>query len=302
MVSLLSGIAYREHGWFIAIRNSRCTLTDLRPENILLDRNRLKLSDFDCTAEIGTNYEAYMAPYGRILNSNGTDQGECGAFGFLSPRPEHFALGSFFYFINYGFEVHGDRCLTEDPYERGPKVVDLLQNYLGVDVLLRDGVYYLSQMSYLEKAFKHFGYQDLKPSTTPHNQKVVLKPRTDGNASPEEIKGYQESVGVLIWLSITVRFDIAFDVIQVSRFCQNPDSTHHTAVQHIYRYLRGYPDLAALFRLGPSVTPVPEDTESQLLYGYCDASWAGPHDADGRSTTGYVFKLAGGPISCSSKR
>ncbi|CEL11367.1 Putative Protein kinase [Aspergillus calidoustus] len=27
---------------------------DLRPENILLDRNRLKLSDFDCTAEIGS--------------------------------------------------------------------------------------------------------------------------------------------------------------------------------------------------------------------------------------------------------
>lgn len=46
---------------------------DLRPENILLDRNRLKLSDFDCTAEIGTNYEACMAPYGRILNSNETD-------------------------------------------------------------------------------------------------------------------------------------------------------------------------------------------------------------------------------------
>lgn len=75
---------------------------DLRPENILLDRNRQKLSDFDCTAEIGTNYEACMAPYGRILNSNETDQGECGTFGFLSPRTEQFALGSLFYFINYG--------------------------------------------------------------------------------------------------------------------------------------------------------------------------------------------------------
>ncbi|KAJ5369313.1 uncharacterized protein N7496_009073 [Penicillium cataractarum] len=101
---------------------------DLRPENILLDRNRLKLSDFDCAAEIGTNYEACMAPYGRILNSNDVDQGECGTFGFLSPRTEQFALGSLFYLINYGFEVYGDRCLTEDPYEHGPKVVDLLQN------------------------------------------------------------------------------------------------------------------------------------------------------------------------------
>ncbi|KKK22203.1 hypothetical protein ARAM_003252 [Aspergillus rambellii] len=101
---------------------------DLRPENILLDRNRLKLSDFDCTGEIGTNYEACMAPYGRILNSSEKDQGESGTFGFLSPRTEQFALGSLYYFINYGFEVYGDRCLTEDPYEHGPKVVDLLQN------------------------------------------------------------------------------------------------------------------------------------------------------------------------------
>ncbi|KAJ5458121.1 hypothetical protein N7475_009509 [Penicillium sp. IBT 31633x] len=101
---------------------------DLRPENILLDRNRLKLSDFDSTAAVGTNYEACMAPYGRILNSNEADQGERGTFGFLSPRTEQFAIGSLFYFMNYGFEVYGDRCLTEDPYDHGPKVVDLLQN------------------------------------------------------------------------------------------------------------------------------------------------------------------------------
>ncbi|KAK9848713.1 hypothetical protein MYU51_015469 [Penicillium brevicompactum] len=101
---------------------------DLRPENVLLDRNRLKLSDFDCTAKVGTNYEACMAPYGRILNKNEPDQGECGTFGFLGPRTEQFSLGSLFYFMNYGFEVYGDRCLTEDPYDHGPKVVDLLQN------------------------------------------------------------------------------------------------------------------------------------------------------------------------------
>jgi len=101
---------------------------DLRPENILLDRNRLKLSDFDCTAEIGTDFEACQAPYGRILNSNETNEGECGTSGFLGPRTEQFALGSLYYLINYGFEVYGDRCLTEDPKEHGPMVVELLQN------------------------------------------------------------------------------------------------------------------------------------------------------------------------------
>lgn len=101
---------------------------DLRPENILLDRNRLKLSDFDSTAEIGSDFEACMALYGRLLNSNEQDQGRRGTSGFLGPRTEQFALGSLYYLINYGFEVYGDRCLTEDPKEHGPKVVDLFQN------------------------------------------------------------------------------------------------------------------------------------------------------------------------------
>ncbi|KAJ5823310.1 hypothetical protein N7447_005650 [Penicillium robsamsonii] len=43
---------------------------DLRPGNILLYRDQLKLSDLDCTAVIGMDFEDYMAPYGRILNSN----------------------------------------------------------------------------------------------------------------------------------------------------------------------------------------------------------------------------------------
>lgn len=101
---------------------------DLRPENVLLDRDQLKLSDFDCAAKIGTKYEACMAPYGRILNNDESDQGESGTFGFLGARTEQFSLGSLFYLMNYGFEVYGDRCLTEYPYDHGPEVVDLLQN------------------------------------------------------------------------------------------------------------------------------------------------------------------------------
>ncbi|KAL3459024.1 kinase-like domain-containing protein [Aspergillus heterothallicus] len=77
---------------------------DLSPENIFLDRNRLKPSDFDCTAEIGSDFEACLAPYGRILNSNEPDQGRRGSSGFLDQR------------------------LTADPKEHGRKVVELLQN------------------------------------------------------------------------------------------------------------------------------------------------------------------------------
>ncbi|KAK2741402.1 hypothetical protein FQN55_008318 [Onygenales sp. PD_40] len=102
---------------------------DLRPDNILIDGDRLKLSDFDCTARFGTEFEACIPPYGRVLNNSESDQGPCGGAGSLGARTEQFALGSLYYLINYGFEVYGDRCLTPDnPKEHGPKVVKLLQN------------------------------------------------------------------------------------------------------------------------------------------------------------------------------
>ncbi|EEP79066.1 predicted protein [Uncinocarpus reesii 1704] len=103
---------------------------DLRPENVLLDRNRLKLSDFDSTAEIGSEFEACIAPYGRLLCSEGGAYQ--GTAGFLGPRTEQFALGSLFYLINYGFEVYGDQCFGDDPSgkEHGPVVLDLLQKMI----------------------------------------------------------------------------------------------------------------------------------------------------------------------------
>ncbi|KAE8378969.1 hypothetical protein BDV26DRAFT_280616 [Aspergillus bertholletiae] len=73
---------------------------DLRPENILLDGDRLKLSDFDCAEEIGTEFEACVASYERLLNSNEAGQGRRGTSGLLGPRKD----------------------------EHGPKVVDMLQN------------------------------------------------------------------------------------------------------------------------------------------------------------------------------
>lgn len=103
---------------------------DLRPENVLLDRNRLKLADFDCTATVGSEFEACIAPWGRVLGSEaGARSGQAGELG---PRTEQFALGSLYYLINYGFEVYDDCLFGDDPTgkEHGPVVVDLLQKMI----------------------------------------------------------------------------------------------------------------------------------------------------------------------------
>ncbi|KAJ5338287.1 hypothetical protein N7452_005015 [Penicillium brevicompactum] len=102
--------------------------SDLRPENVLLDRNQLKLCDFDYAGSIGTELEVITEPYGRYLNSTEVDQGEPGTPGLRGARTEQFALGSMFYFINHGFEVYGERWLTENHSKHNIAVNDRLKH------------------------------------------------------------------------------------------------------------------------------------------------------------------------------
>ena len=99
---------------------------DLRPENVLLnDQFHLKIADFDCTDVIGSEFEACIPPYGRLLGSEaGSDEGSAGKLG---SRTEQFALGSIFYFINYGLEVYEDQNFGLD---HGPMIVERLQRQI----------------------------------------------------------------------------------------------------------------------------------------------------------------------------
>jgi serine/threonine protein kinase len=96
---------------------------DLKPENVLVGKqDRVKIGDFDCTNFIGSEFEACIPPYGRLLGSEaGSKEGTAGKLG---ARTEQFALGSLFYYINYGVEVYDDQDFGED---HGPVIVEQLQ-------------------------------------------------------------------------------------------------------------------------------------------------------------------------------
>ena len=97
---------------------------------------------------------------------------------------------------------------------------------------------------------------------------------------------YQSVVGSLMYLATCTRPDIAYAVGMLARFSSKPNQSHWTAAK---RYLRGTVNFGILYR-----------GESGVL-GYSDADWAGDAD-DRKSTSGYMFLIAGGPVSWKSRK
>ena len=69
------------------------------------------------------------------------------------------------------------------------------------------------------------------------------------------------------------------------RFYSKPNQSHWTAAKRVLRYLKG---MGILYK-GDSG-----------MQGYSDADWAGDTD-DRKSTSGYMFLIAGGPVSWKSR-
>lgn len=117
----------------------------------------------------------------------------------------------------------------------------------------------------------------------------------DGMATQAEILSFQEKIGSLIWLVVSTRPDIAWVTAKLARFARNPSKAHFTALQRVFRYLAGTIDLSIVYTGSGS-------TEDASLRDYCDSDWAGPHSDKKLSTSGYLFTLAGGPVSWQSKK
>jgi hypothetical protein len=65
------------------------------------------------------------------------------------------------------------------------------------------------------------------------------------------------------------------------------------AVKRIFKYIKGTKELGITFRKS-------KDSGGPVLVGYVDADFAGD-EATSLSTTGWVFKMSGGPVSWHSK-
>jgi hypothetical protein len=109
----------------------------------------------------------------------------------------------------------------------------------------------------------------------------------------EEFEVYQAIQGCLLYLSNTVRPDIAFATNQLAQFMSKPNSNHLIAIKQVLRYLKGTIDLGITYSCQVS-------DQCQML-AYSDAQWGGDR-LNTRSISGLSIQMNGGSISWYSRR
>jgi hypothetical protein len=120
----------------------------------------------------------------------------------------------------------------------------------------------------------------------------TLAPAPAGYEASANLKSkYQSLVGSLMWPSIIIRPDITFCTNHLSQYLVNPTKDHFHAALDVLRYLN------STIKRGICLT---RGTDNDLdLRCFMDAAFADDR-VDRKSSNGYVFKLAGGPISWKS--
>ncbi|KYK58962.1 hypothetical protein DCS_00089 [Drechmeria coniospora] len=166
--------------------------------------------------------------------------------------------------------------------------------FLGVQISRTTKGITLSQKGYIEEALSRFGLKEAKAVAIPL-QPGVLKQATATPLTPLSATDqlvYQQIVGTLMYLMLLTRPDIAFAIQWLSRYMHQATSLQLSAGKNLLRYLKGTIDLAICY-WSKLTTP--------NLSGYSDSDFAGDLDSS-KSTYGYLFTLAGGPICWKSKR
>ncbi|WJX45884.1 hypothetical protein P8452_32732 [Trifolium repens] len=90
------------------------------------------------------------------------------------------------------------------------------------------------------------------------------------------------------------RPNISYVVGYISRFMSKPLKSHFLATKRILRYINGTIHYGVLF-------PYSSKRENLELVGFSDADWCGDK-VERKSTSGYLFKFQGAPVSWCSKK
>lgn len=164
-------------------------------------------------------------------------------------------------------------------------------NYcLGIEFRQDENQITMSQEGYIKDILDRFRMAESKPVSTPLDCSIKLKKDVCCSTVPNRDLPYRELIGMLMYLSVCTRPDIAYTVSYLSQFNCCYNETHWKSAKRVLRYLRGTSKVGLCFKR----------TNGDLT-GYADADWANCLD-DRRSYTGYVFTLFDSIISWESRK
>ena len=166
--------------------------------------------------------------------------------------------------------------------------IGLMAYYLGIEVKQKEEGIFISQESYAKEILKRFKMNDCKPISTPVECGVKLSKYDEGEDIDPTF--FKSLVGSLRYLTCT-RPDILYAVGLVSRYMENPKTTHFKAAKRILRYIKGTINFGLLYSF----------SNDYKLVGYSDSDWGGDVD-DRKSTTGFVFFMGDTAFTWMSKK
>ena len=157
------------------------------------------------------------------------------------------------------------------------------------------GTIRLTQQPYWEHVLHRFSLNHVTPRNTPLPVGIILdsemSPKTDSERKQMYDKPYRAVLGSVMWGQLATRPDLAFSVSLLARFQANPGINHWNALMHVIGYIKNTISYGLTYSRDSDLSPT----------GFVDADYGGCRDTR-RSTSGYVFLMAGGPVAWSSKR
>lgn len=159
---------------------------------------------------------------------------------------------------------------------------------------LMEGTIRLLQRPYWEHVINRFDLKHVPPRNTPLpmgiNLDKEMSPKTDSEKKDMADKPYRPVLGSVMWGQLATRPDLSFAVSLLSRFQADPGVEHWKALLHVIGYVKNTINYGLTYSRDAEVTPL----------AYVDADYGGCRDTR-RSTSGFVFLMAGGAVTWSSK-
>lgn len=163
-----------------------------------------------------------------------------------------------------------------------------MRYFLGVEILQRDEGIYICQRKFAKEVLERFEMSLCNGVNNPIVPGVKLSKK--GGGATLDTTLYKEMIGSLMYLTVT-RPDLTFVVDLASRYMENPTEAHFQVIKRVLRYVKNTTDLGIMYKRGGG----------KGFQAFTDSDYAGDLD-DRKSTSGYVFLLAGGAVSWSSKK